>query len=271
MIGAAGAGRHPANPRGIQGRRRPAARADPGHAGRYIRRAVHRETRNQLIGLGVLAAVLAGGYAARQALGIEWSPETVRARVADFGLWGPAVFVTLLTFRMVIMIPSQVLLIAAGLCFGALAGTLYGVMGITLSAAIAFGFVRWIGRDVVLSRVPPRLRHLLDSAGRSMGAVFVLLATAYPFGPITAWHAGAGLTGMTFLVFVLAVASGSAVRSLTYTWFGSSLVAADLWQIALATLALGAVTGLPLLHPRSRRFVGEMLNPGRGARDRGAP
>lgn len=224
--------------------------------------AVNREVRNQLTGLGVLAALLGGAYWARQTLGIEWGAESVRDAVAGFGVWGPILLVALLAFRSVLVIPSQVLLIAAGLCFGAVRGTLYGAVGVTLSGVMWFALVRWLGREFVLNRMPPRIRPALDAAGNAMGASFLALATGYPFGPIVAWHAGAGLTGMAFSTFLLAVALGSTVRAATYTFFGSRFAEADLGQILLATGVLLALTGIPLLFPRSRRFVRRLLDPG---------
>ena len=62
-----------------------------------------------------LTILLAGGTWLRTALGVEWSPESVRATVRDAGIWAPLLFIALVTFRLVILIPSQILLAAAGL------------------------------------------------------------------------------------------------------------------------------------------------------------
>ena len=222
---------------------------------------MNSEVRNQLIGLGVLISLFSGAYFVRQQLGIEWSAHSVRDAVADFGFWGPLFFVTLMSFRMVLMVPSQILLIAGGLCFGTILGTFYGALGITLSGVIAFQLVRWMGRDAVLRRSPPQVQAALDGAGRTIGATFVALATGYPVGPITAWHAAAGLTGMTLVTFLCALVVGSLVRAATYTFFGSRIVEAGLGQLLLAGGVVVAATTLPLCFARSRRWVGRMLNP----------
>ncbi|UCE86348.1 MAG: translation elongation factor Ts [Deltaproteobacteria bacterium] len=211
--------------------------------------------------LGVLVALFTGAYVARQQLGIEWSTQSIRDTVAASGVWGPLLFVALIAFRAVLMIPSQILLIAAGLCFGTVAGTLYGALGITLSGAIMFAVVRFMGREALLTRAPLHVQVALDGAGRRIGATFLVLATGYPVGPITAWHAGAGLTGMAFGTFVFAVSIGSLIRAATYTFFGSRFAEAGIGQVLLAGALLLGVAAVPLCFARSRRWVGQMLSP----------
>lgn len=212
------------------------------------------QTRRSLIGLALLGALCAGAWAARHALGLEWSVESIRAVVAGFGLWAPLVFVLLMGFRTVIMIPSQLMLVAAGLCFGAAAGTLYGALGMVLSGSVAFAVARFVGRDAVLANVPESMRWAFSAAGSRAGAGIVFVGTGYPVGPVTAFHAGAGLTAMAAPSFLAALAAGSAVRAATYAWFGSALVEGD-WRILAAALVLLAAAGLPLYHPRGRAWL----------------
>ena len=217
------------------------------------------ELRRSTIFFAVLAALLLTAWGARTALGLEWNADSVRSVVAGFGLWGPAVFVVLITLRTVLLIPSQILLVAAGLCFGAIAGTLYGGIGITASGCLAFGAARWLGREAVASKIPSALHGAFDLAGSKAGAAMLLLGTAYPVGPITAYHAGAGLTAMAFPVFVAALACGSIIRSATYTFFGSSLAEGDWERILAAGAVLATLTLLPLAHPRGRRWLRERM------------
>ena len=233
----------------------------PPLASRITLEAMNRRLRGPAAGAAALAALLLGSYWLRSSLGIEWSAESVRGVVADFGIWGPVAFVALVTFRALLLVPSQILLIAAGLLFGAVAGTIYGALGVTFSGVLWFSLVRFMGREMIASRVPPRLRGSLELAGGAMGATFVGVATAYPFGPISAWHGGAGLTSMSFPSFALAIAMGSTGRAAVYTFFGSTLVGADPGQIALATVLLLAVTAAPLLHPRGRWWVRRLFDP----------
>lgn len=208
-----------------------------------------------------LTVVAVAAVAARLFLDVEWSLESLRALVAGLGAWGPAVFVLLLALRSILLIPSQVLLIAAGVCFGAGPGTLYGAIGVTLSGALAFGVARWLGREALLSQVPPRIRAFLDGAGQRGTAAVVFLGTAYPVGPITAYHAGAALTGMAVPSFLLAVAPAAVIRAGVYTLFGSRLGEGDV----AGSLILGGVLILlaaPLAVPSWRRRIVARLFPG---------
>ncbi len=201
--------------------------------------------------LVVIAAVI------RSELDVEWSAESVRDLVRSVGWWGPAVFVALLAFRLVVLIPSAVLLTAAGACFGFAAGTLYGGVGLLIGALLNFGAAHWAGRDRLLAQLPPRTRERLALADSSLGVGVVALATAYPISPITAIQLGAILAGIHLLPYGAAVFAGALVRAATYSLFGDALVGGEgLW---VATGILAAVTGLPLLVPRVRTWVLQQL------------
>jgi len=199
-----------------------------------------------LLGLGRLAAVR---------LGIEWNPSSVRELVAGLGAWGPVLFVALVTFRQLILIPSQILLVAGGLCFGVGAGTVYGALGLVISATLVFLLARYVGKEAMLSRVPPEMRPLLDAAGRRAGPALVAIGTGYPVGPLTAYHAGAGITTMSLMAFLVAVTAGGLVRGFVFTSFGSALMQGMGNQLLLAGLLLLLAALLPLASPRARRWI----------------
>lgn len=192
---------------------------------------------------------------ARRSLGIELDPQSIRAFVQELGPIGPLVMVLLVTFRSLLGIPSQLILIAAGLCFGIAAGTLYGTIGLTLSALGTFGIARYAGRESVESHVPPRIKRALDQAGDRLGAVVVGLATGYPIGFITAYHAVAGITSMSAIMFAVAVTCGGMVRAATYTYFGNALIEGGMRAVLEATVVLTLLFTLPLLVPSVRRWV----------------
>lgn len=201
-----------------------------------------------------LVVFLTIGSLLRNALGIEeWSAEGVRALVADAGVWAPLGFVGLLVFRLVLVIPSVILLSAGGLLFGTVEGSLYGTIGLTCSGLLNFGFVRWAGPEGFRARIAPRFDGVLEIARSRFGAVAIAVISAYPFGPITVAHLGAAVAGMGFATFLVAVALGSLVRAATFSLFGAALVESE--QLTWALVAMAAALFVPLMIPRSRSWL----------------
>jgi len=212
------------------------------------------EMRRSVIILAACGVLIGVAALARSALGIEWSAESIRDAVHGYGLWGPVVFVAMMGFRYFLLVPSQIMLIAGGLVFGAAAGTLYGALGLGISGITAFALARWTGRESILANVPPNLHWAFSAASSRTGAAVVAVGTAWPVGPIGAFHAGAGLTTMTIPVFLLALAAGGTVRAGTYAYFGNALMEGDR-TLLIAGIALFALAAAPLLHPRSRAWI----------------
>ncbi len=216
---------------------------------------VDKRNRSDVWALAFLLVLGVGAFFARRALGIEWSAESIRTLVDGLGFWGPLLFIALVGFRMLLLIPSQIVLVAGGLCFGVAAGTLYGAIGLTFSGSLVYGIARLAGRDVLLSRLPPNSREILDHVGRRIGPLFIALGTGYPLGPITAYHAGAAFTGMTIPAFLLALVIGATIRSALFTAFGNALVEQGSLNLILAAAAILAVGVIPLLIPRTRQWL----------------
>ena len=214
--------------------------------------------RERWAALAILALLLGVAFFARTRLGISWDLDGLRAFVEGLGAWGPLAFVGVVTFRTVLFVPSQLALIAGGICFGTTGGTLYGAIGLLASGLLVFVVTRWLGADAVRSRVPAAAQRALAAAGSRGGAALVAVGTGYPVGNVTGYHAAAALTPMRIDVFGLAVAAGSLARAWMYAFFGNAILersTAELVALALG-VALAALL-LPLLHPRVRLWARE--------------
>lgn len=201
------------------------------------------------------AVVVAGFLAVRRTLGLEFDPGSLQQVVSEMGVWGPLVYVGIVAFRVPLGLPSQLVLVGGGLVFGTLTATLCGALGLTLSAIALFLVARVTGRASIEARVPPRMRPVLDLAETRLGALFLALGTAYPFGPITMYHLLAGVTGMGLAVFVVAVGVGALGRAALFSYFGSRLVEGGVWGVLQAGALLAVAIALPLGVPRSRRWL----------------
>ncbi|MCS5637196.1 MAG: VTT domain-containing protein [Myxococcota bacterium] len=201
-------------------------------------------------GLGLLFL----GIFVRDRLGIDLEPQSIRAWILDTGPVAPILCVGIVALRSFIGLPSQLVLIVAGLSFGVFWGTVYGTIGLELSGLITFQLARIAGRDAVHRKIPERMRPLIARAGERPGALFIAVATAYPIGVLTAYHGLAGVTSMKLRVFAFALALGAVVRAATYAYFGNSLVAGDLELMFIATAIILGLLALPLLFPSGRAF-----------------
>ena len=212
--------------------------------------------RRKLFAVLVVAAVVVVAFALlRRSMGLEFDPESLRAGVGALGVWAPLAYVGVVAFRVPLGLPSQIVLVGGGLLFGTRAGTLYGAVGLALSAVLLFLSARWAGRETLERRLPDSMRPLLEVAGSRVGAVFIGVGTGYPLGPITMYHLLAGVTGMAVSTFVVAATLGSVVRSATFTYFGSSLLAGDATGLLKAAGLLLFVLLVPLLVPGSRSWL----------------
>ena len=218
-------------------------------------------TRERWFALAALALLLGVAWFARTRLGISWDLDALRALVDGLGAWGPAAFVAVVTFRTVLFVPSQLALIAGGICFGTTGGTLFGALGLLASGLLVFTLTRWLGADAVRSRVPAAVQRALAAAGSRGGAVLVGIGTGYPVGNVTGYHAAAALTPMRVDVFTVAVALGSLGRAWTYAFFGNAILERSTTELVAIAVGVGLATALlPLLHPRVRGWVRERWN-----------
>ena len=144
------------------------------------------------------------------------------------------------------------MLTAGGLVFGAPLGTVLGTAGILISALMKFGLARGIGREWVARQRGERFRKL-EQRAESAGAWVVAAVTAYPTGPMTPFHYGAGLSSIPVATFALAIAATAPLRAVAYSFFGSTLLAPGSPDFYVATGLLVAFALLPMLHPRLRR------------------
>ena len=89
-----------------------------------------------------------------------------------------------------------------------------------------------------------------DSAARA-GSV----GTASPFGPGTLYCLLAGVTGPALAVSVVAVGTGALGRAALFTFFGNRIVEEGARGALEGAAVMGAVVVIPLLIPRTRRWV----------------
>ncbi|HWP65117.1 MAG TPA: VTT domain-containing protein [Candidatus Limnocylindria bacterium] len=211
-----------------------------------------RSLRAPLVGLAVIGAAVLAGHLVRTHLDMDLSPEGIQAAVAKLGWYGPLVFFVLTTFRQFLAIPSWFILAAGGLCFGTLGGTVLGGGALVLSGCLKFGVARWVGRDWVRRHFGQRFLRVERYIDR-LGPVVIGLSTAHPFGVLSPFHWGAGLSSIRFAPFVAALVLGAPVRAFAYSAFGAALVEPTSPAFYIASLGFLALVLVPLAFPAIRR------------------
>jgi len=207
--------------------------------------------RSKRLMLAVLAIVV-GSHLVRTRLGIELSPDGIRATVDALGGYGPVVFFALVTFRQFLAIPSWLILPVGGLCFGPLLGTVLGGGGLAVSGCLKFGAARWAGRAWFLRHFGDHFRRLEPHVDR-LGPMVIGLSAAHPFGILAPFHWGAGLSSIRFAPFALALALGAPVRAFAFSALGATILEPGTPEFLAACIGLGSLMLVPLAFPGIRR------------------
>jgi uncharacterized membrane protein YdjX (TVP38/TMEM64 family) len=200
--------------------------------------------RTALLRLAVLAALLAGAFAAVAASG-ALSAERVRDGADGYGVAGPLVFIAVSSALTLCLFPGPLLAGASGLLFGTALGTPVAIVASTVGATLAFLVARYVAHDAVEALQGRRLAALRAWVG-AHGFRSVLYARIAPGVPYHLVNYAAGLSPVALRAFVPATAIGCAPRAFAYAALGGSIddLGAPEAIVAFVVLGLMAVLGL---------------------------
>ncbi|MCW5890968.1 MAG: TVP38/TMEM64 family protein [bacterium] len=202
--------------------------------------------------VGILLTGLILGQALRAYYGVDFSLQGIRDAVLSLGWKGPAIYFVLVVFRQFLGIPALLILTAGGLCFGPAMGTALGGGGIILSGFAKFGLARWLGREWVIEHLGEAFRRFEPHVQR-LGPTVIGLSTAHPFGILSPFHWGAGLSSVRLWPFASALVIGAPVRAFACSAFGSALLDDDTTGMRILAVLLSLSLLLPLMLPGVRR------------------
>lgn len=196
-----------------------------------------------LLGLGLIVLVL-----------VPVDVRTARAAIAGAGGWAQVALVAGYVVATLLLLPKNVLSVAAGLLFGAAAGVALVWVGAVLGASAAFWVGRALGRDGV-RRLVGRQMARLDGLVERHGVLAVLVARLVPVVPFTVVNYGSGLTAVRFVPYLLATAVGILPGTIAYVVLGAYGDDPGSWPFlaSVGTLALLAAAGLVGAHVRRSR------------------
>jgi uncharacterized membrane protein YdjX (TVP38/TMEM64 family) len=166
----------------------------------------------------------------------DLSVEDVRTWIRDLGPWGPVLLITVLAVAMIIApIPNPPFMIAAGIAWGTFWGVVYAVTGQLIGSAIIFFISHKFGRRFIPKLIGEEGAKRVDQLARQMGPQVVFWWRMMPVSFDFAAYA-AGLTGMSFRLFISLVFVGSIIPTTVVVGFGDSF--GKSWEAQAVTAAL---------------------------------
>lgn len=153
------------------------------------------------------------------------SVEDVRQWVTGFGVWGPAAYILLYIARPLLLFPSLILNVAAGILFPPVIGIPCLTAGGTGSAVLLFYMARsGIGSeflDLHCGKWGGRIHHYLsDSTGNFRRMLWLRTVPLFPYDVISLV---AGCTKMSIMTFTVTTLLGILPGAVAYNVVGDAL------------------------------------------------
>ena len=191
-------------------------------------------------GACLLVVVVWWGF---KGLGLGWSdltPQHVRNRVLAFGVWAPAIYLFIFG-QPVVPLPASVIMVAGGLAFGPVWGTVVVLGGATTRAYAQFGLARWLGRKRIAQGFKGRLA-VFHNAIKEDGFHAVLLVRLIPNFPFDLQNYGLGLSRVRFGPYALATVLGLLPSVFAFVYLGDSLTdPRQRWKLLVALLLIAGL------------------------------
>jgi uncharacterized membrane protein YdjX (TVP38/TMEM64 family) len=204
---------------------------------------------------GVLVALVAGlglatllAHPSRQ--GLLTAVHSSHLVAPLVGVMGSALLVTALT-------PRTLLSFVGGALFGALAGSVYVLVGVTTGAVLSFCVGRFLGRDFVAGHLRGRFA-LIEQAVARRALTAVMISRLIPLVPFGISNYALGTTSVGFLQYMVGTLLGIVPATVVYAALGAATMKGDprgatYAGIAAGVLAIGGSIGTYLVWRRRPR------------------
>ncbi|EYB63557.1 membrane protein [Escherichia coli] len=178
--------------------------------------------------------------------------------IRQSGLFGYSLYILLFIIATLFLLPGSILVIAGGIVFGPLLGTLLSLIAATLASSCSFLLTRWLGRDLLLKYVGHS--HTFQAIEKGIarnGIDFLILTRLIPLFPYNIQNYAYGLTTIAFWPYTLISALTTLPGIVIYTVMASDLANEGITlrfilQLCLAGLALFILVQLAKLYARHK-------------------
>ena len=178
--------------------------------------------------------------------------------IRQSGLFGYSLYILLFIIATLFLLPGSILVIAGGIVFGPLLGTLLSLIAATLASSCSFLLARWLGRDLLLKYVGhSNTFQAIEKGIARNGIDFLILTRLIPLFPYNIQNYAYGLTTIAFWPYTLISALTTLPGIVIYTVMASDLANEGITlrfilQLCLAGLALFILVQLAKLYARHK-------------------
>jgi len=213
----------------------------------------------------IFLLVLAGLFIIGRALNLQeyLQEDRLRRIIASCGMWGPVVYLLVLTIAPSLLLPALPIIVAGGILFGPWGGVVYSILGASAASILAFLVSRYLARDWVATKISgSKLAHLDNLVARH-GWKIVVLTRLIVVLPFFLLNYAFGLTRINFLPYALATLFALLPSVIATVLVSSNLLDLLRGQISiwlLLGILLLVVVGLaPVIYRRVKAQQGESL------------
>ncbi|MEG0641079.1 MAG: TVP38/TMEM64 family protein [Clostridium sp.] len=121
-----------------------------------------------------------------------------------------------------IIIPVWIFGVVAGVIYGPILGIIYSLIGIFISATVAFYFARFVGRDFIGAMIGDKL-HRVDNKLEQNGFKFLFImriSVVCPFDPLSFM---AGISRMKYKTYITSTMLGVIPETIAFNYLGIGL------------------------------------------------
>lgn len=189
----------------------------------------------------------------------------LREIIRQSGTFGYTLYILLFIIATLFLIPGSVLVIAGGVIFGPLPGTLLSLLAATVASSLSFLFARWLGRELLLKYVgQTAVFQAIEKGIARSGSDFLILTRLIPLFPYNLQNYAYGLTAIPFWSFTFISAVTTLPGIYIYTLMASELIRDGvtvifMLKLTVAGLALFTLIQAAKRYARYRRIDTERL------------
>ena len=187
--------------------------------------------------------------------------DRLREAIRQSGAFGYTLYILLFIVATLFLIPCSILVIAGGVIFGPLAGTLLSLLAATFASSLSFLFARWLGRELLIKYVgQTAIFQTIEHGIARSGSDFLILTRLIPLFPYNIQNYAYGLTAIPFWTFTFISALTTLPGIFIYTLLASELIrdgitSLFMLKLTLAGLALFALIQAAKRYARYRRIA----------------